>query len=403
MSLKQLTSESKLRFSAVLLVLAITFVSIFIGKTSLAGNAKPQTSTETEITRPLANLVTADTTQPTFETLPDSDIARALAPRSESESQIIEAYKIVNKAVVNISTQTAAMDFFGPIHQQGSGSGVVVDEEQGLIITNFHVITNAKRISVTLSNGQSYGVRTIGQDADHELALLQIIDPPKDLVAAKLGNSTGLEVGQRVLAIGNPFGLHRTLTTGIVSSLGRTIRSENGRLIEDVIQTDAAINPGNSGGPLIDTSGRVIGLNTAIISRSGESAGIGFAIPVNAIKLALPQLIEFGKVLRPKLGIVLVDTEFGPALLFVQPDGPADQAGLQGARQAIRRGYFTGYVVDLAMADFVLELNGQKVKSKAELLDVLGKVDGKSPVTLKVRRGVNKREIRDVQVKPILD
>ncbi|MCB0324668.1 MAG: trypsin-like peptidase domain-containing protein [Bdellovibrionales bacterium] len=327
----------------------------------------------------------------------------ALAPRSPEESAQIAVYKNVNRAVVNISTQTAAMDFFGPVYQEGSGSGVIIDADKGYVVTNFHVITNAQRITVTLADGQAYPVKLIGQDADYELALLQIVDPPDTLVEAELGDSSTLEVGQRVLAIGNPFGLHRTLTTGIVSSLGRTIRSQNGRLIEDVIQTDAAINPGNSGGPLMDAAGRVVGLNTAIISRSGESAGIGFAIPVNAIKKALPQLVEHGKVLRPKIGVVVIDTEYGPALLYVQPDGPADVAGLQGARQAIRRGYFSGFVVDLAMADFILEVNGAPVRDKAEVLDALARSDAGKAIQLGVRRGVSRSKTRSVLVEPVLD
>ncbi len=398
---KKFTLKSLIPPTVFTFFVCLLFSIIFISKSSSdAVSSLPKLPAEdTNASTRTADQSQQQTTTPSEE----SDIARALAPRSDEESQIINTYKSVNRAVVNISTQTAAMDFFGPVYQDGSGSGVVVDEVQGLVVTNFHVITNARRISVTLYNGQSYGVTLVGQDADHELALLKIVDPPENLVAARLGDSSVLEVGQRVLAIGNPFGLNRTLTTGIISSLARTIRSENGRLIEDVIQTDAAINPGNSGGPLIDTAGRVIGLNTAIISRSGESAGIGFAIPVNAIKSALPQLIKFGKVLRPKIGVVVVDTEYGPALLFVQPDGPADKAGLQGARQAVRKGYFSGYVVDLSMADFILALNGQKVRSKAEVLDTLGRVEGNAPIELEIRRGVRTKKSRTVKVKPILD
>jgi S1-C subfamily serine protease len=325
------------------------------------------------------------------------------APRTESEAQTIAIYKRVNEAVVNISTRAELMDFFGTNHQEGSGSGVIIDAKRALVITNFHVITNAQEIAVTLSNNQSYDVRIIGQDPDNELAVLQIVDPPDNLVAAELGDSSTLEVGQRVLAIGNPFGLNRTLTSGLVSSLGRTIRSENDRLIEDIIQTDAAINPGNSGGPLLDMAGRVVGLNTAILSRTGESAGIGFAIPVNNIISALPQLLKYGKVLRPKIGVIFIDTEAGPALLYVQPGSPAEQSGLAGARRAIRRGGFGGFVVDLSNADFVLEVNGKPVSTKAEAIDAIAKSDPAKEIHLVVRRGVGRGRTREVKVKPVLN
>jgi len=325
------------------------------------------------------------------------------APRLESEQQTINIYKKVNEAVVNISTRAEVFDFFGTTHQEGSGSGVIIDAKQGLIITNFHVITNAQEIAVTLANGQTYDVRLIGQDPDNELAVLQLIDPPKNMVAAELGTSKILEVGQQVLAIGNPFGLNRTLTSGLVSSLGRTIRSESGRLIEDIIQTDAAINPGNSGGPLLDMAGRVVGLNTAILSRSGESAGIGFAIPVDHIVAALPQLLRYGKVLRPKIGVIFIDTEAGPALLYVQPGSPADTAGLNGARRALRGGSFGGYVIDLSNADFILTVNGQSVFNKTDAIDAISKSDPEKDIVLSVRRGVSGKRVRDVQVKPVLN
>ena len=325
------------------------------------------------------------------------------APRTDTEQQTIDVYKHVNESVVNISTKADVMDFFGTSHQEGSGSGVIVDAKRGLIITNYHVITNAQEIGVTLANGQSYDVKLIGQDPDNELAVLQLIDPPESLVAAELGDSSTLEVGQRVLAIGNPFGLNRTLTAGLVSSLGRTIRSENDRLIEDIIQTDAAINPGNSGGPLLDTAGRVIGLNTAILSRSGESAGIGFAIPVNHIVAALPQLLKYGKVLRPKIGVIFIDTEAGPALLYVQPGSPAEDAGLAGARRAIRRGGYGGFVVDLSNADFILQVNGKAITTKADAIDTIAKADPEHEITLQVRRGLSRGRMREVKVKPVLN
>jgi S1-C subfamily serine protease len=324
---------------------------------------------------------------------------RALAPRTDHEQSTIDVYKRTNRSVVNVSTR-AENDLFGTVSQEGSGSGVIIDSTNAYVITNFHVLGNASQVAVTLANGQSYGVEEVGKDPDNDLALLQIKEPPSDLVSLELGDSNTLEVGQRVLAIGNPFGLDRSLTTGIVSSLGRNIRAENGRMIQDVIQTDAAINPGNSGGPLLDSAGRLIGLNTAIASRSGDNAGIGFAIPANLIKFAVPQLIKFGKVLRPKLGIVLADTDIGPVILDVQEGSPADEVELRGARQYVQQGFITRYGVDFSSADFVLAINGQEVSSKSQLLDILSKVDTTQQVELLVRRG--RAKPRKVKLKPVL-
>ena len=310
------------------------------------------------------------------------------APRSADEQTNIDIYKKNNDAVVNV--QTSVADMFGSSYQAGTGSGVVIDAKRGYVVTNSHVIRDANGIAVTLANG-------------NEIALVKIPKPPKDLVQAQLGDSEGLEVGQRVLAIGNPFGLNRTLTTGIISSLGRSIMSQNGRLIEDVIQTDAAINPGNSGGPLLDAAGRVIGLNTAIISRTGESAGIGFAIPVNQIKLALPQLKKYGRVLRPKIGVLFLETQYGLALAYVVPGSPADDAGLVSAVRVIRRGPFSYRVRDLAQADFIVNINGQEVFSKSQAITLIGKTPPNEDVSLLVRRGVRNGKTRKLRISPILD
>ncbi len=322
------------------------------------------------------------------------------APRSESEQLIINAYKRANKAVVNISTRAEVLDFYGPTEHEGSGSGVIIDKDRALVITNAHVIAGGDQIAVNLASGVSYGVKVIGFDVGNDIALLQLQEPPSDLVSAPLGDSSTLEVGQHVLAIGNPFGLQRTLTDGIISSLGRSIRAENGSMIQDVIQTDAAINPGNSGGPLLDTAGKVVGLNTAIVSSTGQNAGIGFAVPINQIKAVIPQLIKYGKVLRPQIGAIITDTDYGPVVLQVQPDSPADLAGLSGARQRIQRGFFSGYVVNFAGADFVLSVNGKEVRSKDELMDEINKAGTEHELVLVVRRGGDKT--RTVKIKPVL-
>jgi S1-C subfamily serine protease len=325
-----------------------------------------------------------------------------LAPRTEQEQQTIDVYRRTNQAVVHVTTRAEVFDIFGVIGQEGSGSGVIIDSENGYILTNYHVIDGARSVNVNLASGNTYPVKLIGADPDSDIALLQIIDFNEKLVSVTLGDSSKLEVGQRVLAIGNPFGLNRTLTTGIISSLGRTIRTATGRMIEDIIQIDAAINPGNSGGPLLDSAGRLVGINTAILSHTGESAGVGLAIPVNQIRNALPQLIKHGRVLRPKLGVIIGDTSYGPVFIYVQPGSPADKAGLVGARREVRQGRFVGYVVDMSNADFVLSVNEQRVRNRTDVLDALSKVPTDKEVKLVIRRGIEGGQVRTVNVKPIL-
>lgn len=322
------------------------------------------------------------------------------APRTEDEQQMIDIYKEINKAVVNVSTRMDVVDFFGAHSQQGGGSGVIIDSRKGYIVTNFHVIQNADQIVVTLASGQSQAVSLIGQDPGSDLALLKIDSPSEDLIEAELGDSALLEVGQRVFAIGNPFGLNRTLSRGIVSSLGRTIQAQDGRVIDDIIQIDAAINPGNSGGPLLDAVGRVVGINTAILSSKGESAGIGFAIPSNTIRKAIPQLVKYGKVLRPVIGAHIEDTDYGPVFVYVQPNGPADKAALKGARQEVRRINLRGYVFDFSKADFIVAINGKEVKRKSDVIDLIGKSEAGHEIEITVNRGPGRKSIRKVPVSP---
>jgi S1-C subfamily serine protease len=221
---------------------------------------------------------------------------------------------------------------------QGTGSGFVWDQD-GHIVTNFHVVQEAQRASVTLNDGSTYPATLVGVAPDKDLAVLKIDAPPSKLLPLPVGQSQNLKVGQKVLAIGNPFGLDQTLTTGVISGLGREIKSVTQRPIYDVIQTDASINPGNSGGPLLDSSGRLIGINTAIYSPSGANAGIGFAVPVDTINQVVPQLLKYGKVTRPALGVNILSDQIaaqykidGVVILQVVPGGAADRAGIQGAR-----------------------------------------------------------------------
>jgi len=224
------------------------------------------------------------------------------------EQNNIEVYKAVSPGVVYIQSTTVVRDWFGAEEREGAGSGSVIDE-QGHILTNYHVIENARRLSVHFGGGRNYPATVVGGDPDTDLAVIKLVEKPKEAITiVPLGDSDRLIVGQKVLAIGNPFGLDRTLTTGVISGLQRPIRANN-RPIEGAIQTDASINPGNSGGPLLDSRGRMIGINAQIQSTSGSSAGVGFAIPVNIAKRIVPELIRTGSIQRPKLGIRPRDVE----------------------------------------------------------------------------------------------
>jgi S1-C subfamily serine protease len=222
---------------------------------------------------------------------------------------------------------------------QGTGTGFVWDQD-GHIVTNFHVVANGDRAAVTLKDNTTYPATIVGRAPDKDIAVLHIDAPPQKLVPLPIGQSANLKVGQHVLAIGNPFGLDQTLTTGVVSGLGREIKSVTQRPIFDVIQTDASINPGNSGGPLLDSSGRLIGINTAIYSPSGANAGIGFAVPVDSVNAIVPQLLKYGTLTRPGLGINSLQDQIairngieGVIILTVAPGGAADKAGLVGVTQ----------------------------------------------------------------------
>src|SRR5437763_14882890 len=256
------------------------------------------------------------------------------------EQNIIEVYRALSPGVVFIHSTSYARDFFGFVEQQeGSGSGSILDQ-QGNILTNYHVIEGAQKLSVSMGGQKDYPATIVGGDPDTDLAVIRLLEKPAGgLTVVPMGDSDKLVVGQKVLAIGNPFGLDRTLTTGVISGLQRPIQARNGRLIEGAIQTDASINPGNSGGPLLDSQGRMIGINSQILSPDGGgSVGVGFAIPVNIAKRVVPQLIRDGRVVRPKLGIyprdvselrgIRLPVEEGVLILQVDPNGSAAAAGL---------------------------------------------------------------------------
>ncbi len=269
---------------------------------------------------------------------------------SPEERIVIGVYKQVSPAVVHIASIALAYDFFfNVVPQAGTGSGFLIDE-QGHIVTNNHVVEDARSLEVTLADGTKVPATLVGRDPNNDLAVIKISIPGRTLPSISLGDSGALQIGQLAIAIGNPFGLDRTVTTGVISSLNRSLRAESGREMRGIIQTDAAINPGNSGGPLLNSRGEVIGINTAIFSPSGGSVGIGFAIPVNTAKRLIPQLIAAGRVRHPWLGIAgitlspelarALDLPVGKGVLVAQvyPRSPAARAGLRGGPRRVRVG-----------------------------------------------------------------
>ncbi len=328
------------------------------------------------------------------------------AERTSEEQRIIDVYKAVNEAVVFISTITLTVDpfdFFPEVRpREGTGSGIIVDPILGIILTNLHVIRDAHQIEIMLGDGQNYRARLVGYDEEYDVAVLQLLAPPGNLKGLDFGDSAILEVGQRILAIGNPFGLNRTLTTGVVSSLDRTVRTPGGLLMKGLIQTDAAINPGNSGGPLLDSKGRLVGINTAILSQTGQSAGIGFAVPINQIKRVLPELIATGRVLRPKLGWVLVDTNHGAMAQRVTPGGPADLAGIEPIERPVESLTLRGYVRDFSKADLIISLNGVQVSTKDEVEEIVSALKAGDELRVILRRGGISGAERAVVMTPIL-
>jgi S1-C subfamily serine protease len=331
--------------------------------------------------------------------------ALTLPSLSSSEKRTVEAYQATNESVVFITTISLSVDPFDLFPEyrprQGTGSGVIIDSKNAIVLTNLHVIGKADRIEITLADGLNYKARLIGFDPDSDVAVIQIIDPPENLVAAQLGTSGTLQVGQDVLAIGNPFGLHRTLTTGIVSSLDRSVRSPSGSLLKGLIQTDAAINPGNSGGPLLDSRGRLIGINTAILSQSGDSAGIGFAVPIDLIRNILPELLENGRVRRAQLGWVLADTNRGPLVVRVIPGGPADKAAIEPAERQVSGVFMRGYVRDFNRADLIVAVNGVKVRDRDSVEELVRKTKPGEKVALTLRKGGDPRKERVIRVTPV--
>ncbi|GBE01302.1 periplasmic serine endoprotease DegP precursor [bacterium BMS3Bbin06] len=306
----------------------------------------------------------------------------------------IKVYKEVSPSVVNITTTTLIRDLFSIYPRKGAGSGSIIDPS-GYVLTNYHVIEGASEIMVTLIDGRKYPARFVGADSENDIAVIKI-NPEKRLAPVRLGDSDKLQVGQKVFAIGNPFGLNSTLTTGIISALGRPLTTEGGRVIESVIQTDAPINPGNSGGPLINTSGEMIGINTAIFTRSGGSIGIGFAIPVKTVKILIPDLIRYGRVRRAWLGIIGVPlwkelslalrlpVEKGILVSEVDRSAPAARAGIRGGSTPVE---ISGTVIYVG-GDIIISVDGRPVGSMEDIKRALrGKKEGQVVAVEVIRAG----------------
>ena len=331
--------------------------------------------------------------------------ANGVSRLSIDEQENIRIYEKSSRAVVNISNIAVNYDFFYRAipAESGSGTGFIIGES-GIIVTNYHVVENASKLVVTLSNNSQWPGKLIGADPNNDLAIVRIQAPSDSYDILEFSNSNDIVVGQKVLALGNPFGLRQTLTTGIISALGRTIAAKNGRKIEGIIQTDAAINPGNSGGPLLDSEGKVIGINTAIIGSAG-SVGIGFAVPSNTALRILPDLLEYGYVRRPWLGIEPIPTVYLRRIGIDVPDGlliarvvigaSADQAGLRGATRTVKVGR---YKVPWG-GDIITHINGSPVFTMEDLAQQIETRKSGDEVTISY---IRKESVDSVIVKLVL-
>lgn len=336
-------------------------------------------------------------------TVVESTLPVANVNYTQDELQNINVYEACNEAVVNINTKVTAYDWFLEPYVQdgGSGSGSIIDK-RGYILTNVHVIQGATKIYVSLFDGTQYEAEVVGQDLDSDLAVIKF-DPPSgmELKTISFGDSTALKVGQRVIAIGNPFGLERTMTTGIVSGLGRPIQNSNNRIIRDMIQTDAAINPGNSGGPLLDANGKMIGINTMIKSSSGSSAGVGFAVPSETAIRVVADLIKYGKVQRGSIDATIVqlsrriaqyanlDVASGILISEVTKGGNAEKAGLRGGTEAAYYGSRRDIIY--IGGDVITKIDNIAITSIADYYSALESKRPGDVVTVVVRR--NRKDV----------
>ena len=350
--------------------------------------------------------VSPDTlTPPGLEQNLESSLAIPVSSNTYSQDEIqnINVYNLCNEAVVNINTKVTSYDWFLEPYVQdgGSGSGSIIDK-RGYILTNVHVISGATKIYVSLFDGTQYEAEVVGQDLDSDLAVIKF-NPPEgmSLKTISFGDSANLKVGQKVIAIGNPFGMERTMTTGIISGLGRPIQNSNNRIIRDMVQTDASINPGNSGGPLLDTNGRMIGINTMIMSSSGSSSGVGFAVPSATAVRVVSDLIKYGKVLRGTLDATIFpnsrriaqyagyDIASGVIVSKVARGGNAERAGMQGGSSAVY--YGTRNNIVYIGGDIIIKIDNVSIGSIADYYSALESKKPGDTATIVVRR--NRKDV----------
>jgi len=328
-------------------------------------------------------------------------VSRLITPRgdlAEDEKAVIRLFSSASKSVVFVTTAAVGRDFNFNLREvpKGSGSGFIWDD-QGHIVTNYHVIAGANRWRVTLADHSSWNARLVGGSADRDIAVLKIDASAQRLQGILIGQSSNLQVGQKVFAIGSPFGLDQTLTTGVISGLGREIEAKTGYLIQNVIQTDAAINPGNSGGPLLDSSGRLIGVNTAIFSPTGASAGIGFAIPVDSVNRIVPLILKRGNIVRPLLGVRLAPDQVtaqlglkGVLIGEILQGSPAAAAGMMPTRRDA-----TG---DMRLGDVIVRIGDQKITRIDDLFTVLEEYQAGDRVKIIVLRDAGTPEKHEMEL-----
>ncbi len=347
----------------------------------------------------LGRLVGAKTDKTAVETAKIAELTDPSVASDEKNNQ--EVYAASSPGVVHITSTVIVQDWFNAYPQEGTGSGSILDKE-GRILTNNHVVQDAEKLEVRLSNNKTYPAKILGADPDNDLAVIKVEAPPSELSVIPLGTSKSLFVGQKVLAIGNPFGLDRTLTTGIISGLSRPIRSEMTKtLIEGVIQTDAAINPGNSGGPLLNSHGQLIGINTMIYSPSGGSVGIGFAVPVETAKRVIDDIQKYGRVRKARPGVnfiplanlgdrfiraVEIPVSEGLMVIEVQPGSSAERAGIKGPTETVRYGR---YQIPIG-GDIIVAMDGQKIASRDDYDRVLNNKNVGDQIQVEVMRNGRK-------------
>lgn len=382
-----------MKIAQLLIAIALVGFGFLFGVYSMSERSEAQADIAQNEVAPPANVPTQGTVQPS-----DNSNRRAVAPVRQvfdTERATIKLFEDAAPSVAYITTSNVRQDYWSRNVTEipsGSGSGFIWDLE-GHIVTNYHVIEKADRATVTLADQSTWDAELVGAEPNKDLAILKIKAPASALTPIPVGSSHDLKVGQSVFAIGNPFGLDQTLTTGIISALGREIKSIGGRPIRGVIQTDAAINPGNSGGPLIDSNGRLIGVNTMIYSPSGASAGIGFSIPVDEVNWVVPDIIQYGEVRRPLLGVNLVSEQRrqrmgmdGALILDVIANSPASKYGLQETMRD-RNGNIT-------LGDLIVGVNQEKISNNNDLFLALEKYSPGDEITVRYIRSEKEAELQ---------